>query len=228
MLKTITPSTPMLIEDLGMQFATEKSKNKFRRGIFKCSCGNQFNAVIAQIKNGGIKSCGCYKIQRTIETNIKNKTIHGLRGNPIYGTWVMMLYRTNNKNSRCFNNYGGRGITVCERWKNPANFIEDMYPTYKEGLTIDRIDVNGNYEHSNCRWADIYTQAQNKRAIQHNNTSGYRGASWSKIHNIWLARISIEGSRKVLGYFKTALEAAKAYDNYVINNNLEHPINGVI
>ena len=102
------------------------------------------------------------------------------------------------------------------------NFIEDMYPDYKEGLTLDRIDVNGNYEPDNCRWATNEIQRRNTRDIQSNNTSGYRGVCWHKRDNIWVSRVRVNLKFIQLGSFKTALEAAKAYERYVRLNNLEH------
>jgi len=137
------------------------------------------------------------------------------------------MQRTTNQKNKVFASYGGRGIIVCERWLSIDNFIEDMYPTFKEGLSIDRIDNNGNYEPSNCRWATKSTQVQNTRIIMSTNKSGYRGVSRHKRDKKWLARIGINGKQKHLGRFNTAIEAAKAYDSYVIDNGLEHTINGV-
>lgn len=89
--------------------------------------------------------------------------------------------------------YGGRGISVCDRWlekdrKGFFNFLEDM-GLAPDGMTLDRIDVNGNYEPGNCRWVDVSTQAYNKRKLEA-NTSGRTGVYWSKAGNKWVARIS--------------------------------------
>lgn len=82
---------------------------------------------------------------------------------PFYASWVMMKVRCKNASHERFKHYGGRGITVCERWLKFENFKEDMFPSYKEGLQLDRIDVNGNYEPSNCRWV---TPSQNMKNRQ--------------------------------------------------------------
>ena len=74
-----------------------------------------------------------------------------------------MLHRCTNPNNIGYKHYGGRGITVCDKWYDIQSFIEDMFPTWEEGLQLDRIDVNGNYEPSNCRWATKSQNAKNKR-----------------------------------------------------------------
>ena len=133
-----------------------------------------------------------------------------------------MVNRCYNEKKPNYKDYGERGIKVCDRWLDINNFIEDMYPDYKEGLTLDRIDVNGIYEPDNCRWATLNIQMQNTREIYRTNTSGYRGVSWSKRDNKWVGQIKVENKLIYLGSFKTSIEAGKAYERYVRLNNLEH------
>lgn len=214
----------ILLEDLGMIYTTEKSKVKRRFGIYKCGyCGTEFKANSFSTQNGNTNSCGCLQRKRASMAHIT----HGLAKNKIYGSWTAMHQRVFATTGKAYEYYGARGITICARWFYVKNFIEDMYPSYKEGLSIDRIDVNKNYEPSNCRGATKETQSRNTRKIHKTNTSGFRGVSFYKRDKIYTAQIRVNLKNKHLGRFKTALEAAKAYDSYVIENNLEHTINNV-
>ena len=204
---------PILLKDLGTRFPTENSKERKKYGLFKCFCGNEFEAQIDNIKNRNTKSCGCLKIK------------HKLTNHRLYHIWYNMLQRCYNPKNKQYKDYGGRGITVCERWHLVENFIEDIYPTYEEGLTLDRIDVDGNYEPSNCRWATKSVQNRNTKLIRANNKSGFRGVCWRKVSKKWVTQIKVNNKKVHLGYFNTAVEGAIAYNNYVIENNLEHPLN---
>ena len=212
---------PILIEDLGMIFPNSNSKQKRHYGIFKCNCGVFFKTSIFNVKSKNTISCGCH-LSKT--TSNRNKT-HGFCKNKIYGTWCSMIQRCTKKESKNYKNYGGRGINVCGRWLKIENFIEDMYPSYKDGLSIDRIDVNGNYEPSNCRCVNSNIQARNTRILQSNNTSGYRGVSYSKIMKKWESKICVNYRQIKIGFFENKIDAAKAYNLYVIENNLEHSLN---
>lgn len=102
------------------------------------------------------KSCGCQRSEAA-------KT-HGLSGTRIYNAWQNMTRRCYDKKNTHYKHYGGRGITVCDRWRHSfENFLEDMGKTYDKKLELDRIDFNGNYELSNCRWATETEQANNSR-----------------------------------------------------------------
>ena len=211
----------ILLEDLGTLYPTLNSKHKTRYGLYKCYCGNEFKTLTASVKNGKTKSCGCYQKLRAKEC----PGTHNLRNHRLYKTWLGMLHRCNNPKAAGYKNYGGRGIEVCERWLKVENFIEDMFPTFQEGLTLDRKDTNGNYSPDNCRWSKRTTQTRNTRKIWSHNTSGYRGVSYYKLRNKWASCITVNRKNKFLGYFEDKIEAAKAYDKYVIDNNLEHTRN---
>lgn len=161
-----------------------------------------------------------------MENNQKEKNIiHNLSRHILYGVWVDMKRRCFNPDRKEYKNYGGRGITVCNEWLNIANFINDMFPSFTKGLTLDRINNNGNYEISNCRWVNRNTQMRNTRILRINNTSGFRGVTLGQNGKKWRARITIKNKIKHLGYFDTPINAAKAYDKYIIDNNLEHTRN---
>ena len=212
---------PTLIKDLGFLFPTEDSKHKVRFGIYKCGlCGTEFKSILDSVKRGKTKSCGCYHKRRASETN---KT-HGLGATRLYKIWSGIKRRTLNPNFKQYNDYGGRGITICEEWKNDliAFYNWAMSNGYEEnkGLSIDRIDNDGNYCPENCRWTTRVIQGRNTR-IPKNNTSGYKGVSFVKDRNKYNSRICVNKKEVFLGSFPTAVEAGIAYNNFIIENNLE-------
>jgi hypothetical protein len=139
-----------------------------------------------------------------------------------------MRMRTLNPNHKSYNNYGGRGITLCDEWLDVQNFWDwAMSNGYSDELSIDRIDNDAGYSPENCRWATQTIQSRNTR-IQKNNTSGYRGVSFYKNYKMFVVKIDVNRKRIHLGYYKTAVEGAIAYNNYIIENNLEGFILNVI
>jgi hypothetical protein len=152
-------------------YINSKRTRRRRMGLFKCPCGKEFKAIIWNVKSKTVQSCGCLEVQRKLKLIKRNET-HKLSHNPIYDIWFAMLNRCNNVKDRNYKHYGGRGISVCERWGKIENFIEDMYPTYQKGLQIDRTDNNGNYEPSNCRWI---TAKQNLNNTRSNRIIEYNG-----------------------------------------------------
>lgn len=217
----------ILLKDLGMIFATETSRQKRRYGVFKCYCGKEFKATIPDVKNGNTKSCGCYRRKLTIERG-KDAIIHGLSRHRLYSTWNNMMARCYNESHERYKDYGDRGIVVCKEWHNITNFINDMYPSFKEGLTLDREDNDLAYGKSNCRWVTNNIQSRNRRLLQVNNKSGYRGVVFHKRNQKFIAQIGVDSRRIHIGSFDTDVEAAKAYDKYVLDNNLEHTRNIII
>ena len=137
-------------------------KNKAVCWVCKCDCGNITQPIKSStLRNGESKSCGCLQVEITA----KRSTKHGLRKTRIYSIWSNMKHRCYSPNATGFKNYGGRGITVCEEWKNSFQVFYDwsMSNGYEEHLTIDRIDVNGNYKPSNCRWVSMEIQQNNRK-----------------------------------------------------------------
>ena len=209
----------ILLEDLGNLYPKENSKQKRHYGLYKCFCGNEFKSQISSIKRNNATSCGCY--------NKSLITKHGLYNHKLYHAWTNIIQRCLNKNNKAYIDYGNRGITICDEWLNDfmAFYNWALENGYQNDLSIDRIDVNGNYEPLNCRWATKTTQMRNTRKIIASNKTGYRGVSFYKSRNKYRAYIGLNCSFKHLGYFDTALESALAYDKYVIDNNLEHTRN---
>ena len=143
-----------------------------RRFLCKCDCGNQTTVMINKILNGHTNSCGCYRKENSsilgktkIYSKENNKSYkHGLSNHQLYSTWIGMKNRCNNPNSSDYKHYGGRGIKICDRWNNSfPNFLEDMGMKPSKSYSIDRIDVNGNYELNNCKWSTQKEQVKNRR-----------------------------------------------------------------
>jgi hypothetical protein len=167
------------------------TKRRFSNGgvIWKCQCdcGNIKEIGAYSLKSGHTKSCGCLRYDEFhLKQSAKKATTHGMCFTRPHNIWRGMLQRCINKNLPCYRYYGGRGIKVCDRWQSFKNFWEDMKEKYKDNLTINRINNDGNYEPSNCSWVTMKEQARNKRT---NHFITYKGETktlqeWADISGI--------------------------------------------
>lgn len=155
----------------------ENKKKKNLYWLCLCDCGNKKVICSKYLMTNNVLSCGCLQKE--------NKTKHGMCGSSIYKKWIRMLGRCRNKNNFKYKDYGGRGVNVCEDWHKFENFYRDMGEC-PVGLSIDRIDNNGDYCKENCRWASMKEQNRNKRKtifITYNGETKCLG-EWAEIKGI--------------------------------------------
>jgi hypothetical protein len=159
-----------------------KQKQKFY--LCKCNCGNECVILQNNLQTKRTLSCGCLHLELLKNNFLK----HGLANTRLFSIWTNMKTRCYNNNGTDYSNWGGRGITICDEWKNDFKVFYDwaMDNGYKDNLTIDRIDNDGNYEPSNCRWATAREQALNRH---NNHLITYNGEThtmkeWSEIIGI--------------------------------------------
>ena len=205
-----------LIKDLGMVQVSGKIKRRI--GVYECSdCKRHFEAMTGNVKARNQERCN------SCASKLRAKK-HGKRYTKLYTIWTSIKKRTLNPKNKRYNDYGGRGITICEEWKNDFMSFYNwaLSNGYEEnkGLSIDRIDNDGGYSPENCRWTTKTIQSRNQR-MQKNNKSGYRGVCYNKGNNKYVAQICVNRKIIHLGYFQTVVEAGVAYNNYIIENNLE-------
>lgn len=162
----------------------------------KCDCENEVNVAESSLKSGNTKSCGCIRNEFLRELGRKrteNKTEPDKESERIYNIYTLMKSRCYNENNENYHHYGGRGVFICEEWLNDYFAFKtwSLNNGYKNNLTIDRIDVNGNYEPSNCRWATQKVQCNNKR---NNKYITYKGRTQTLSE--WCDELGLE-------YFRT-------------------------
>lgn len=165
---------------LVIDFAYKKGHTFYK---CKCECGNIKIVSFQHLKTGHTQSCGCLK-KEIGKLNYK----HGMEKSRLYHIWQGIKRRCLNKKEDKYDKYGGRGIKICEEWKNnSSNFINwALNNGYKDNLTIDRIDVNGDYEPLNCRWVTMKEQSINRRntvKITYNNQT-LSLVEWCNILNL--------------------------------------------
>lgn len=143
------------------------------------------------------------------------RTYHGKSKTKIYDLWVTMIQRCENPNATGYAGYGGNGVTVSDNWHSFEDFYSDMGDR-PAGCSLDRIDGNLGYSKENCRWATHSEQLANRRRYERTtqNTSGVFGVYWKKSHNKFVARTTVDGKRRYLGFFNTLAEASKAMRDF--------------
>lgn len=169
--------------------------------LCRCDCGKEVVVCASSLTRGTTKSCGCLTHEKIIEFNKRTKVKHGFRKTRLYREWQSMKGRCAYPSVNGYERYGGRGITVCDEWKNSFESFKNwaLSNGYTDELSLDRIDVNGNYCPKNCRWATDIEQRRNTRS---NHVVTYHGethclAEWAEIlgvsKNILYKRISCSG-----------------------------------
>lgn len=160
--------------------------------VCRCECGREKRAREDHLRSGATRSCGCLRTTALAERS----TTHGGTGTTEYNIWRAMRARCERPEHERYADYGGRGITVCERWQDFAAFLSDMGQR-PPGRSLDRKDVNGDYEPNNCRWATYTQQTRNKRSnrmIEHDGQT-HCVAEWAEMTGIGESTIAWRLSR---------------------------------
>lgn len=160
-----------------------EKKHGNRRFLCKCVCGNEIQTGSSHLLRGNTKSCGCLRKEQ------RHKITHGKSNTPLYAVWNSMKGRCSNPTYHAYENYGARGIKVCDEWSNDFQKFYDwaIGNGYQKGMTIERNDVNGHYEPSNCSWIPKSKQSENRRT---NHYLTYKGET--KTMSQWARDLSLK------------------------------------
>lgn len=187
----------------------------------RCDCGNEIIVEAGHLRNGHTQSCGCFQRDRDVEYH----TTHGMKGTKLFRVFHCMKGRCYNPTDKKYNRYGARGIKICDEWlNNPSSFFEWAAQNgYKDGLSIDRIDNNGNYCPENCRWVDNKIQSNNKSTnvvIEHNGISKTI-SEWADVLGI---SYSTAKSRYKSGIFDKLFDVKNANEKLVTHSGVTKSI----
>lgn len=190
-------------------------RTKDRRVFVKCSCGAVKDVLLGDLRRGDTTSCGCY-LQEVI-------TKHGDSTDRLYKIYHGMLNRCYLQTIPGYENYGARGITVCNDWKESYDSFKHWAVNngYTPDLSIDREDVDGPYCPSNCRWIPMGEQQRNKRKLS-GTSSKYIGVSRCTKSNLWICYVKVNRVMQNLGRYITEDEAALVRNNYILGNGLSN------
>jgi hypothetical protein len=180
------------------------ARDGHRIGEFRCDCGNLKIMRLSHFRYGSVRSCGC--LQKLAVSQACKK--HGMTGSREYHSWDSMIQRCENQNNTRYMDYGGRGVTVCDRWHDFTEFYADMGDR-PEGATLDRIDNSLGYSPENCRWSTFSEQQSNRRKYK-GSASKYVGV-FLRPSGRWMSTITTNGKSTYLGDFDTEEEASEAY-----------------
>lgn len=178
-----------------------------QKALCKCDCGNFKTVMISNLKNGATQSCGCWHRESTSKAN----ATHHATGTKLHNEWRAMKARCNIKSCSNYESYGGRGISVCKEWNDSFEIFKEWSENngYQEDLTLDRIDVNGNYEPNNCRWVDKKVQARNRRPRSTCKT-GVSGVAKRSDRDSYRVSIGVNGKCINIGNFRKFEDAVQA------------------
>jgi hypothetical protein len=175
-----------------------------------CDCGKTVVVLGTHLTNGHTTSCKCLQLEMFARLTTRHGQARRSGYSGAYRSWTDMIKRCTNPNTEFWKNYGGRGITVCPKWQQFEGFFEDVGPRPPK-LSLDRKNVDGDYQKSNCRWTNSIVQGRNQR-VRVDNRTGVRGVTIAN-RNRYKAGLKVGGKRIHLGYFPMSpagLEAAKA------------------
>jgi len=205
--------TKRLIDMTGERFGRLVVVRRVENGKYgsmwlcKCDCGNEISVYGRSLRLGHTQSCGC--LVKDIFTK------HGMYKSRLHKEWRGIKHRCKNPSASHYEQYGGKGIKVCDEWQGENGFVNfmnwAMANGYSDDKSIDRIDPNGNYDSSNCRWVDMQVQSRN-RGVKRTNTSGVTGVQLRTDRGVqkWRATIMIDGENISLGSYVDKQDAINA------------------